>query len=88
MQIVALVVGIVVGIVLLVVLFKPFFGGREEFLRCLGYLFKPDFYSWIQGDWGEDFVCTLKFQFWLFLGFGGGAAVYIGISALFGTGAS
>ena len=82
METLGMILGLVVGLGLLILLFKPFFGNQEEFMRCVGYLFKPDIFSWFQGDWGEDFVCTLKLQFWLGLGVAAGAATFFGILSI------
>lgn len=79
-----LAIAILAGVATLVLLFKPFFGGSEDFFDCLRYTFQPDMISWIQGEWGEDFWAELKMGAWLACGFAAGAATYAGIEKLFG----
>ena len=77
-------VAIVVGLAVLVLLFKPVFGDWDNFTECVGYCFKPDLLSWIQGDWGEDFWAELKVSFWTGCGLAAGWGVYAGLMKLLG----
>jgi len=61
---VAITLGLVVGIGVMVVLYKPIFGDWEGFTEALGYTFKPDIWSWFDGEFFEDFWNTLKFNIW------------------------
>ena len=60
------------------------FGDKHEFGSCLGYVFQPDVWSWIQGDWGEDFWSTLKFNFWFGSSAVCGLVTFVVIAAVFG----
>ncbi len=79
-----LAVAIAAGLVTLVLLFKPFFGGSEDFFECLRYSLQPDFFSWIQGEWAEDFWAELKLSLWVGSGFAVGLGVHVGLQSLFG----
>ncbi len=79
-----LAIAVLAGLVTLTLLFKPFFGGSEDFLECLKYSIQPDIFSWIQGEWGEDLWAELKMGLWLGCAFGVGLGVYVGLEKLFG----
>jgi|TARA_B100000676_G_scaffold258073_1_gene266265 hypothetical protein len=64
MYFVAIILGLVVGIGVMVVLYKPIFGDWEGFTEALGYTFKPDIWSWFNGELFEDFWNTFKFNIW------------------------
>ncbi len=79
-----LAVAIVAGLSTLVLLFKPFFGGSEDFFECLRYSLQPDLLSWIQGEWGEDWWAEMKLSAWLGCGAAVGFGVNVGLEKLFG----
>ena len=65
MVILALILGLSAAATVWFVLFKPVVGDKHGFGECLGYVLQPDIWSWIQGDLGHDWWCTIKFNFWL-----------------------
>ncbi len=77
-------VAILAGLATLALLFKPFFGGSDDFLDCLRYFFQPDLLSWIRGEWEEDWWAELKLSAWLFCGAAVGFGVYTGLEKLLG----
>lgn len=68
MVILALILGLAAAATVWFFLFKPVFGDKHGFGECLGYVLRPDIWSWIQGDLGQDLWCTIKFNFWLWGG--------------------
>ncbi len=48
------------------------------------YCFKPDLWSWINGEGLEDFWRTLKVNFWVWIGLVAGAGTFLGVNLLFG----
>ena len=82
MEIVAVILGLTVSVGIWTVLFKPVFASKDGFFECVIYYFKPDFWSWMQGEWGEDFWSTLKLNFWLISGALVGNCTYLGIVVL------
>ena len=80
----ALILGLVVCVGVWVALFKLTFDDRDGFFECVMYCFKPDLWSWIQGDGLEDFWCTLNLNCWLAVGFAAGAGTFLGVVSLFG----
>ena len=46
-------------------LWKPIFGSLDEFTECIGYWFTPDAWSFLNGDYWEDFMAELKIALWL-----------------------
>jgi len=39
---------------------RAVFGGWQGFFDCIVFWFKPDLWSFLQGEWYEDFVAELK----------------------------
>ena len=79
-----IVLAVLAGLVTMALLFKPLFGDLEGLQEALGYCLKPDFLSWIQGEWGEDFWAELRVSIWIGSGVLVGLAVYSGLEKLLG----
>jgi hypothetical protein len=79
-----LAIAILAGVATLALLFKPLFGGSEDFFDCLRYTFQPDIFSWFRGEWGEDLWAELKMGAWLGCAFAAGMGVHVGLEKLFG----
>ncbi len=53
-----------------------FFRTWDNFTECLGYLIKPDIWSWMNGEMVDDFWATMKIYLWLALCLGAAPAEY------------
>ena len=74
----AIVIGIIVAIVVTVLLFKPFFGDKEEFMRCVKFWLTPNIVSLFRGEYTEDWKAEMKLGLWLGAGaLAGFAASYV-----------
>ncbi|NOY23152.1 MAG: hypothetical protein GXO70_06555 [Acidobacteria bacterium] len=67
--------GIIAGSIVLGLLFVPFFGNLEQFVRCIGFVIRPDIINLLTGGWGEEMMAELRFWVWLGLGVGAGVLV-------------
>ena len=72
----AVIGGIVVGTLTLGLLWRPIFGDLETFNQCVAYAFKPDLFSWLDGNLLEDYAATWRFQIWLLPGLAAGFGTY------------
>ncbi len=81
---VAIVIGIIVGIVVTVLLFKPFFGDREEFIRCVKFWLTPNIVSLFRGEYAEDWTAETKLGLWLGAGGLAGFGAFYGLMKLLG----
>ena len=84
MMVLALILGLAVATTVWFILFKPVFRDKHGFGECLGYVLQPDVWSWIQGDLGHDWWCTIKFHFWLWSGGFAGCVTYGVLVAVLG----
>ena len=64
-------IAFLVGIGTLVGFFQTFFADWEDFANSIYYAVRPDFYSWLQGDFAEDFWAEMKLTAWLACGMAG-----------------
>jgi len=83
-SIVAVILGVLACVGVWAALFRLIFDDRDGFFECVMYCFKPDLWSWINGEGLEDFLCTLKLNFWLWIGLVAGAGTFLGVNLLFG----
>ena len=84
MSIVAVILGVLACVGVWAALFRLIFDDRDGFFECVMYCFKPDLWSWINGEGLEDFLCTLKLNFWLWIGLVAGVGTFLGVNLLFG----
>ena len=84
MPTVAIIIGSIIGVAVLALLFKPFFGGREDFFRCVKFWFTPDIISAFRGEYHEDWLAEMKLFLWLAAGAATGLGTYFGLMKLFG----
>ncbi len=78
----AIVLAVICTVGVLVLLFKPVFGNKSEFFRCLRYYFTPDIISLFRGKYWQDQWAELKLGLWLILGVAAGVAVYFGVESI------
>ncbi len=78
----AVFLAVLCGLGLLVLLFKPVFGNRGEFLRCLKYYLTPDIISLFRGKYGEDTWAELKLFVWFVPPIVAGLLVYFGVKSI------
>jgi hypothetical protein len=55
---------------------KWMFGSWEEFWDCVIYWFKPDIFSWFQGDFVEDFIAEMRLFLWSAISFSTTFGIY------------
>ena len=65
MNVLAIILAIVVGGGVATLLFKPFFGNRTEFFRCVKFWLMPDIVSLFRGEFMEDWWAESKLGFWI-----------------------
>ena len=83
MSTVATILGVVACVGVWAALFRLMFDDRDGFFECVMYSFKPNLWSWINGEGLEDFWCTLKLNFWFWIGLLAGSGTFLGVSLLF-----
>ncbi len=76
MDTLAVVCSILGGVGVLALLFKPIFDDFDGFADCMRYAWRPDIWSWINGDGLEDMWAEMKLGFWWSCGFGTGFGIY------------
>ena len=81
---IAIVLAAIIGGVVAALLFKPFFGDRDEFFRCLKFWFIPDIVSFFRGEYWEDHLAEFKLGFWFAAAGLSAFATYAGLMKLFG----
>ena len=81
---VPIILGCLIGVVVLVLLFKPIFGGLDEFLQCVKFWFTPDIISLFRGEYTEDWLSEMKLGLWLAAGGIAGVLSYVGLAKMFG----
>ena len=76
MEVLAPIAAVGAAIAVMALLFKPLFDDFEGFAGCIRFWFKPDFWSWLDGEGFEDWWAEMKLGFWFALGTGAGFGVY------------
>ncbi len=74
---------IVVNVPLYLLLGKAFFEDWRGFLDAVYYWFKPDWMSWMEGEYAEDFFAEMKLFVFFLLCVGAVASEYAIITRLF-----
>ena len=74
----ATILGLIAGGGIMTLLYKPLFGDWDGLKEAFFYTIKSDFWSWLDGEFLDDFWNTLKFNIWL----GSGILVGFGIQIL------
>ncbi len=82
MQILAIILATVVGSGVAALLFKPCFGNKEEFFRCVKFWFTPDTFSLFRGEFWDDWWAEAKLGFWITAAALAGIGTYLGILKL------
>ncbi len=77
-------VGTIVGVGLAYLLWKPFFGDKEEFLRCIKFWLIPNIFSMCRGEYWKDILAETKLIFWVAISWGIGFGAYVGIMKMVG----
>jgi len=81
---IAMIIGIIVGVAVAALLFKPMFGDRHEFFRCVKFWLTPDIVSLFRAQYGEDWISELKLGLWIGAGGLCGFGAYIGLVKILG----
>ena len=58
---------ILTGLAFAVATWKPFFGNMDGFREAIHYYFKPDLFSWLDGEYIKDWRASVKFISWILL---------------------
>lgn len=80
----AVMFGIIVGTAVAVVLFRPVFGNRAEFVRCVSFWLTPDIISLFKGQYSQDWAAEAKLGVWIAAGVLSGFGTYAGLAKLMG----
>ena len=81
---IAIVIGAIVGVAVAVLLFKPIFGDKEEFFRCIKFWLTPDFVSMFRGQYSQDWIGEMKLGLWLGVSGLCGFGTYAGLFQILG----
>lgn len=57
----------ILNLPVLVLMWFAFFDGWEDFFKSIGYLFRPDIFSWFSGEIWEDKWAEMKLLIWVAL---------------------
>lgn len=57
-------------------LYNVFFSSKEQFFECVKYYLTPDVWSFLKGEFQNDFFAEFRLLLWLGLSAAMGAAVH------------
>lgn len=79
-----IILGSVCAICIAAALWKPIFNDYEHFSECIGFWFTPDCWSFLNGQYAEDWLAELKLGLWIGLSSVGGYGVFWLVHELLG----
>ena len=62
--------------------YRLMFEDWEDFCECIRYSCTPDIISMFRGEYGQDFLQSLKLSLFIFITFGSGVLTWLGIASI------